>query len=199
MTAPSVTADLMAYNFNLETTSFFSQSRKPPPQTLVGQSFLHELAREGDTLSAEVILASGGEIDLPDDQGRRPLHEAASSGQAGMTAFLLLSGALVDAPIHPFGHTALYLAVERGQVGTARLLIEAGARLSVIDLLSGQGLLHMAAAKGDMQMAGVLIAAGIDVFREDRKGQTSRDYAAKYNNRELERALLKVMEHQARC
>jgi ankyrin repeat protein len=199
MTAPSVTADLMAYNFNLETTSFLSQSRKPPPQTLVGQSFLHELAREGDSLTAEVILLAGGEIDLPDDQGRRPLHEAAAFGQVGMAAFLLLNGALVDAPIHPFGHTALYLAVERGQTGTAALLLDAGARLGVTDRLSGQGLLHMAAAKGDMQMAGILIAAGIDVFREDRKGQTARDYAAKYNNRELERALLKVMEHQARC
>jgi uncharacterized protein len=198
MTAPSITTDLMAYNFNLETTDFLAQFRQPPESSLIGQSFLHELAREGDTLTAELLSEAGADTDLADGQGRRPLHEAAMSGHTEMIAFLLSHGAAIDAPIQPFGHTALFLAVERGRFEAARLLLSRGASLGVTDRLSGHGLLHMAAAKDDMRLAGLLIAAGIDVFREDRRGLTARDYAAKYNHAELERILLKVMEHQAR-
>jgi ankyrin repeat protein len=114
-----------------------------------------------------------------------------------MVSFLIANGAVMDAPIHPFGYTALWFAVAQGHHGVARYLIERGARLSVTDALSGQGLLHLAAARGDMLMTGMLIAAGVDVLAEDRRGQTARDYAARNNNTELERVLLKVMQHHA--
>jgi uncharacterized protein len=200
MTAPSVHTDLLAYNFNLGTTRFAAHNAVSDTGffSAVGQSFMHELAREGDVLSAEVILDKGGAIDLPDEEGRRPLHEAAYFGRIDMVQFLLAYGAVMDAPIHPFGYTALWFAVAQGHHQVARILIEKGARLSVCDALNGQGLLHLAAARGDMMMAGMLIAAGIDTLAEDRRGQTARDYAARGNHHELERVLLKVMEHHAR-
>ena len=199
MTAPSIHTDLLAYNFNLGGAQFSAPSQNADsPFPRLSQSLMHELAREGDVLSAEVILDAGGNIDLPDDEGRRPLHEAAYFGRADMVAFLLDAGALLDAPIHPFGHTALYFAVQQGHASIVRLLLERGARVSVADRLNGQGLLHMAAARGDMKLAGLLIAAGVDVFREDNRGQTARDYAARRNDTALERVLLKVMEHHAR-
>lgn len=200
MTAPAISSDLdlMAYNFNLETTDFLSQFRQTPDRTLVGQSFLHELAREGDVLSAEVIIAAGGEVDLADDEGRRPLHEAAFFGQKEMVSFLLSCGAVIDAPIHPFGHTALYYAVERGHIDVAKALIERGASRAVQDRLTGQGLLHLAAASGDLPMIGLLIAAGVDVFQEDKRGMTARDIAGRKGHKSVESVLLKVMEHHAR-
>lgn len=202
MTAPSIHTDLLAYNFNLGTTRFAQHVRPAETEekgffSSVGQSFMHELAREGDVLSAEVILDKGGAIDTPDEEGRRPLHEAAYFGRIDMVRFLLSCGAVMDAPVHPFGYTALWFAVAQGHHGIARLLIERGARLDVADALNGQGLLHLAAARGDMVMTGMLIAAGIDVLAEDRRGQTARDYAARYNHKDLERVLVKVMEHHA--
>ncbi len=200
MTAPAISTDLdlLAYNFNLETTDFLSQFRQTPDRSLVGQSFLHELAREGDVLSAEVIINAGGEVDLADDEGRRPLHEAAFFGQKDMVEFLISCGAIIDAPIHPFGHTALYYAVERGHMDVTRSLIEHSASLMVEDRLTGQGLLHLAAASGDMAMIGLLIAAGVDVFHEDKKGMTARDIAARKGHKDVESVLVKVMEHHAR-
>lgn len=192
------TSDLIVHNFNLETSGFFSTLRGSPPRHIVGQSFLHELAREGDVLSAEVLVSAGSKIDLPDDEGRRPLHEAAFFGRLEMVRFLAANGALIDAPIHPFGYTALYYAVQQGHMDVVRFLLESGARLNVEDRLTGQGLLHIAATRGDIPMAGILIAAGIDVFLEDRKGQTARDHAARAHNRILEGVLLKVMEHHAK-
>lgn len=197
MTTASVDSNLSAYNFNLETSAFLAGMQKASPFHLVGQTFLHELARGGDILSAEVIMDTGIDIDLPDEEGRRPLHEAAFFGHEEMIGFLLSHGAKIDAPIMPFGYTALWYAVQQGHYDIARLLIEKGASLKVEDRLSGQGLLHIAASRGDVKMAGILLSAGIDVFKEDRRGLTARDNAARNNHKELERCILKVMTHRA--
>jgi ankyrin repeat protein len=189
--------DLLAYNFNLETSGFLSASDPAQAFHHIGQSFMHDLAREGDVLSAEVVFDAGGEIDHPDDAGRRPLHEAAFFGHIDMVRFLVCNGAVVDAPVHPFGYTALYFAVLRGNADVARYLIARGARLNIADRLTGHGLLHLAAQNGDMRMAGILIAAGADVFMEDAKGMTARDYAARAREKTLEGVLLKVVMHHA--
>jgi ankyrin repeat protein len=190
--------DLQAYNFNLNTTDFVRQINNPAPFNLVRQSFMHDLAREGDILSAEVIFDAGNEVDLPDEIGRRPLHEAAFYGHLDLVRFFLDNGALLDAPIYPFGHTALYLAVQQSRYDVVRYLIGRGAKLSVEDALLGTGLLHIAAAKGDMLMTGILISSGVNVFHEDKKGMTARDAAARHRHNNLAKTLLKVMEHHAK-
>jgi ankyrin repeat protein len=184
---PSVMTQLLAYNFNIETTDFFTS-----------HSFMHDLAREGDVLSAEVIFDAGSEIDLPNDEGRRPLHEAAFFGHIDMVSFLIANGADINAPVHPFGHTALTLAVQQSHYDIVLYLIKKGARLGVADTLLGTGLLHIAASKNDMRMAGILIAAGSNVFAENKRGQTARDIAGGKGHRELEKTLVKVMEHHAK-
>lgn len=204
MTAPAINTDLLAYNFNLGTTSYTSTMRKADEPAVaedfgaIGKSFMHELAREGDVLSAEVVFDKGGAIDTADDEGRRPLHEAAFFGRLDMVKFLTMNGALMDAAVHPFGYTALWFAVAQGHMDVVRYLLERGAHIHVTDALSGQGLLHLAAQKGDTLMAGLLIAAGINTLSEDRRGQTARDYAARHCHTQLEKTLLKVMEHHAR-
>ena len=183
----AVMTDLLAYNFNFDTTD-----------TPLHHSFMHDLAREGDLLSAEIVFDVGGAIDLPNDEGRRPLHEAAFFGHIDMVRFLIEHGADIHAPIHPFGHTALYLAVQQSHYEIVQFLIKSGARLDVRDVLMGTGLLHIAAAKHDMRMVGILIAAGASVFHENKKGQTARDLAASKGHRALEKTLLTVMEHHAK-
>lgn len=184
---PSVMTELLAYNFNIDTTDLSLR-----------HSIMHDLAREGDLLSAEVIFEAGNAIDLPNDEGRRPLHEAAFFGQLDMVQFFIANGADIDAPVQPFGHTALYLAVQQSRYEVVQYLIKRGARLNVSDSLMGTGLLHTAAAKNDIKMIGILIAAGADVFHENKRGQTARDLAARANHHALEKTLLKLMEHHAK-
>lgn len=204
MTAPAMNTDLLAYNFNLGTTNFTSHLHRhsddagTKPLPAIGKSFMHELAREGDVLSAEVVMEKGGEIDAADDEGRRPLHEAAFFGCLEMVKFLIAMGAVKDAPVAPFGYTALWFAVTQSHHDTARYLLDKGANVNVADALNGQTLLHQAALRGDMKMAGLLIASGVNALAEDRRGMTARDYAARNNNRQLEMVLLKVMQHHAR-
>lgn len=196
MTAATIATDLIAYNFDLGASNILARL-KPLDHDLTGQTFMHELAREGDILSAEALMNAGCEIDIADEEGRRPLHEAALYGRLDMVKFLTRNGAQVDATLMPFGYTALYYAVDRGHHAIVRTLLSCGANLSVVDRLSGQGLLHLAAIHGDVEMAGILIASGVNVFHEDRRGQTARDLAARHNHRDMERTLLKVMMHHA--
>lgn len=198
MTAPSVTTDLHPLPDTLEIDRILSQLATSPVRGLSGQSLLHDLAREGDLLSAELLIDTGADVNKADDYGRQPLHEAAFSGHSSMVSLLLENGANINAAITPFGHTPLYMAIERKHHDVAHILIRRGAHLNVCDRITGQSLLHMAAAKGDYILTGLLISAGIDVFAEDSKGQTACDYAAKYNHTEMVRALSKVMAHQSR-
>lgn len=187
MTKRTVT-DLPATNFNLaDGAGCFAR-----------QSLLHDLAREGDVLSAEVILETGAAADATNDLGRRALHEAAFFGHLEMVKLLLDHGATLDAQVLPLGHTALYMAVLQGHHDIARYLIGKGARLDVQDEIMGTGLLHLAAGAGDMKMTGILIAAHADVFCSDRRGMTARDAAFRRGHRTLAATLLKVMEHHHR-
>lgn len=182
-----VMTELLAHNFNLDTLDLGTR-----------HSFMHDLAREGDLLSAEVIFEAGSDIDSPNDEGRRPLHEAAFFGHIDMVSFLLANGADIHAPVQPFGYTALYLAAQQSHYDIVAYLIKKGAKLNVKDTLLGTGLLHIAAAKNDLRLAGILIAAGIDVFHENKKGQTARDIAGSKGHHDIERTLMKVMEHHAK-
>ncbi len=194
----SVVTDFTAFNCNLDTAGLIASLKNPSPFNLVRHSFMHDLAREGDVLSAEILYETGNALDLPNDEGKRPLHEAAFFGHMEMVKFLIGNGALLDAPIHPFGHTALYLAVQQSRYQVVQYLLKCGARIDIQDSLLGTGLLHVAATKDDMKMAGILIASGIDAFREDKKGRTARDIAAQSGFSSIAKALLKVMEHHAK-
>lgn len=182
-----VMTELLTHNFNFDTADLGTR-----------HSIMHDLAREGDLLSAEVLFDAGHEVDSPNDEGRRPIHEAAFFGHADMVRFLLANGANINAEVKPFGHTPLYLAAQQSRYEVMEELIRKGARLSCRDALLGTGLLHIAAAKNDLKLAGLLISAGVNVFHENKKGQTARDIAASKNFREMERTLLKVMEHHAK-
>ncbi|MDD9901034.1 MAG: ankyrin repeat domain-containing protein [Alphaproteobacteria bacterium] len=190
----SVATGRRAYNLNIDKPDTFTKMIKAHG---TGHSLMHELAKEGDVLTAELMIAEGHMVDQPDENGKRPLHEAAFFGQGDMADLLLACGAEVDAAILPFGHTALYLAVMEGHHDVAQMLLTAGADVHVTDQLTGQSLLHIAATRGDMRMAGLLISSGINVLHEDFRGQTVHDYAVRARQVEMERLLLKVMMHHA--
>ena len=198
MAAPTHTIDLIAYNFNIESTDFFTTLQKAARPSLVGESYLHTLAREGDSLTIDLLLQDGAAVDAADAQGSRPLHEASRCGHLDVVNVLLAHGAKLDAKTDPLGVSALMLAIEHGHHDLVRLLVSRGASLSARNRLNGQGVLHLAAQQGDLTTIGLLISAGAGVFMEDRQGQTPRDHAARTHHRAAEQALVKVMSHQAR-
>jgi len=165
--------------------------------TTYAPNYIHEIACSGDVASMQEAIDKGLKIDTPDEIGRYPIHEAAANGHLEMVELLLQNGANIDARINPFGHTALYIAVEKGYHDIAKFLIQSNARLYVADRLTGRGLLHIAAKKNDNKMAVMLVDAGINTLLCDRQELTARDIAALNNNKELEKFLLKAMQHHA--
>jgi ankyrin repeat protein len=193
----AVTVELTAFNLNIDLPHNIGPLNWVD-DPLLARSLLHQLAREGDILSIETLHLAGEKIDLPDEFGKRPLHEAAFFGHEQVVKYLASEGAVVDAQVPLTGETALLFAVQGRQHRVARFLIDRGAHIGAENSLNKNGLLHLAAENGDTVMTGMLIAAGINVFKENRYGQTARDIAAKHGHKELEKTLLKVMQHQAR-
>ncbi|KAG9484483.1 hypothetical protein GDO78_010061 [Eleutherodactylus coqui] len=86
-------------------------------------------ARRGDLKSLRKLIKKGSSVDVPDNRGWMPIHEAASSDAAQCLQLLINS-----APSREYvksktfeGESALHLAAKRGSVRCAEILLRAGA------------------------------------------------------------------------
>ena len=82
-------------------------------------------ARQGDTASAELLLAAGADVNDTAPFGTSTLVVAAHSGRGAFAAFLLTKGADPDAA--GAGYTALHAAVLRGDTILVKALLAHGA------------------------------------------------------------------------
>lgn len=93
-----------------------------------GRTELHYAASENDLTKMQSLLASGAEVDLPDDDGWTPLHFASQAYSVVAAEMLLVAGATVDAK-DSYGNTPLSKAVfnSRGRGELITLLRRHGA------------------------------------------------------------------------
>lgn len=162
-------------------------------QNPLGQSFLHEIAREGDTATAELLISSGADPNQSDFDGKTPLHEAAFSGHAQTVSFLLSAQAEINARTGPLGHTPLALAVAAGHRRVVQILLKAGADVQSRDLLCGATPLHIAAGNGDVLMIGILVKSGADPTAVCFKGEQPAKTAARLGHTAAAKVLQKVV------
>ncbi|XP_073410132.1 ankyrin repeat and SOCS box protein 3 [Dendrobates tinctorius] len=86
-------------------------------------------ARSGDIKSLRKLIKKGRSVDVPDNRGWMPIHEAAFA-DATPCLQLLINAAPSRAYVKSKtfeGETALHLAAKRGSVGCAQILLQAGA------------------------------------------------------------------------
>ena len=129
---------------------------------------IFEAARIGDAQTVEQILASGADVNAPDDQGMTPLWVAAGNDRADIVRLLIERGADVNASSKR-GRTPLHVAFHYGYAGIARLLIEKGADMNACKY--GSTLLR-AAYLGSADVVRLLIEKGADVNTRDKRGRT---------------------------
>ncbi|KAG7099826.1 hypothetical protein E1B28_001635 [Marasmius oreades] len=111
-----------------------------------------------------------------DEDGRTPLHWAASSGSLEIVRILLEHKAEID-KIDVSGWTALHIAVSAGHESTVEELVGSGADVSK---RNDKGLtpLHYAASKSRISIGKLLISRGADINAKDKANQTPLHRAA---------------------
>jgi len=86
-------------------------------------------AANGNVGSLESLHQQGGDFNLPDYDGRTPLHLACSEGHLEAVHYLLHQGASVHARDR-FNHTPLHDAIRSKKFNVIKLLVQTGAHLA---------------------------------------------------------------------
>ncbi len=142
-------------------------------------------SKEGRLGPVRALLNQGVNVNVQDDAGMTPLHQACWYGRAKVIEELLSGGADIHARCKN-GYTALtYVAGAAGCVECGRKLIKAGS------LINGTGALSWAAAFGHLPFCQLLITAGADVNEEGKDGFTPLEEAFRCEQKEVAQLLLK--------
>ncbi|XP_074128288.1 ankyrin repeat and SOCS box protein 10 [Sminthopsis crassicaudata] len=92
-----------------------------------GRTALHEACISGQAPCARLLLVAGADPDVPDQDGRRPLHLCQGPGALQCAELLLRFGARVDGRSEEEDETPLHVAARAGSVELAALLLRKGA------------------------------------------------------------------------
>lgn len=122
---------------------------------------IHNSARQGDLITFQNLLNSGGTLDERDEGGMSPLHYAAFAGQCEIAKFILDRGFPIDIQDDE-GSTPLYFASYSGKTNMVRLLLARGAHVNARNNGHYTALL-VACEKGHTEVVKVLLDHGADV------------------------------------
>jgi len=140
-------------------------------------SAIHDAVRAGNLSDVRSLVARDpGVVNERDARGQTPLHVASEVGDQAIAAFLLTSGAGVDA-VDELGRTPVHLAAAAGHGPVAETLLSAGADPRAI-CRDGRTLLHSAAAGGLVGLMERLLTEGFGVDAPDRYGRTPLFWAS---------------------
>ncbi len=141
---------------------------------------LAQASRVGDLRTAEALLSSGVNPNLPDKYGKTPLYYAASFNEAKTVALLLTYHADPNARAArretEFPATPLQYAAELGNLHIASELMAAGARVDTVGN-GGRTALHFAVLGRHLDLIQFLIEKGADLNARDREGTSPLDDA----------------------
>lgn len=169
-----------------------------------GATVLETAATVNNLEVARLLLANGADVNTVDEGGFTPLSQAAGNGDRAteMVRLLLDHGAKVNVasgdtvetvkngPIRIGWITPLHMAAAQANFETVELLVKAGSKVNAKDI---RGLTPLALAvatdHADPRIARLLLEHGADPAIASAEGETSHDWARKYNNPDVMRVL----------
>lgn len=112
-----------------------------------GWTALHLAAHFGNLEAAKELLSQGAEVNSvsKNELANNPLHAAVAGNHTRMVAFLIESGADINAK-QQGGWTPLHGAAQHGNLGMVKLLVENGADVNALNN-QGASALSLAAAR----------------------------------------------------
>jgi ankyrin repeat protein len=157
-----------------------------------------------DTATIRLLLDASADVNTPDTFiGLTPLINASGNRNLEAVKLLLAKGADVNAvskteglpriqtgTVEFGGFTPLLMAVPFGPPEIARTLIDAGAKVNVQDYRGFSPLMLAAATdRANPETVRLLLAHNADTQPKTRAGETASDWAAKFNDVAIMRAL----------
>ena len=131
-----------------------------------------EAINRGDIGFVKQYLNDGWPLDVKDESGSPPLHEAVYQGEDLIVQLLLEKKASVNEK-DAFGNTPLQLAATRGPLETVQLLLKYGAHIDAISEQRTWTPFMLALNSRQEQLAEYLLMKGADVqFQEEQEGWT---------------------------
>ncbi len=132
---------------------------------------LAKACRTGDLKTAEALVSSGIDPNLPDQYGETPLYYAASFNQTKLVALLLAYHADPNTRSLP-----LQAAAELGNLHITEMLFAAGAQINTRSA-AGRTALHFAVIGDHLDIIRFLIEKSADVNTRDGEGTSPLDDA----------------------
>ena len=147
------------------------------PISIVG-SALHCAAQFGQIDVIEMLAERGLDVNIGENDGWTPLHDAATLGQLESVRTLLRLGGRESMTKIAGSHgTPLHQAVEKGHKDIVSLLLDEGCPITVVDSRD-RSVLHYAAQVGQIHVIEMLAQQRLDVNIDDDEGWTPLHYAA---------------------
>ncbi|XP_004594468.2 ankyrin repeat and SOCS box protein 10 isoform X2 [Ochotona princeps] len=110
-----------------EVLKLLLRRRAKPDSAPGGRTALHEACAAGHTACVHLLLVAGADPNIPDQDGKRPLHLCQEAGTVECAELLLKFGAKVDGRSEEEDETPLHVAARLGRVELADLLLRRGA------------------------------------------------------------------------
>lgn len=140
-----------------------------PPSTISESS---SFPFDGQLDMVKYLVGKGAKVNLGNEDGDTPLHNAVNNGYNEITGYLLKAGADANAKTTPDEATPLRIAAGAGYVETGKLLLKYGAR---VDMASPNGTtpLMLAAYRGHLAMVKLLLENGASVNARMKDGNSA--------------------------
>jgi ankyrin repeat protein len=113
-------------------------------------------SRQGDLPMVQLLLEFGADVNLTDNEGRTPIHEASQRGFLTIVQFLISKGGNYKADGN--GRMPLYDAASHGHLEVVQFLSETFPK--PFGLKNGHTPLHIAAVKGHLEVVQYLVQKG---------------------------------------
>lgn len=137
------------------------------------ETYLYYLCSKlNETRGIRRVLEFGAGVNIANDRGMRPIHNAAANAAPEGIEILLEYGADID-PVDNFGMRPIHYACLHGRLENVRFLVSRGAMLRGTDH-KGETALHMACHRGYLDVAQYLVDEhGFDPSEQDGEGNSA--------------------------